>query len=295
VKYDSVYISPHIDDAVFSCGGSMANRIAHGERVLVASLFTRGQDRRVEEERRVSELAGYDASLLNFRDAPQRSLRYRVDVHAKPTNRDDKVCAALVDALRELLNSFEYDRCYVPLAVGGHVDHFLACRACKEVVPLGKRIYYEEMPYCLVSQQVNARLDQIGCGIETRHSLGRGWLEMYKHVMGRPRYGGSVYRRLAWALPAMGAVLYHVLNLRNMENGSAEMEGLVSLLENVSETFETRLALSKCYDSQWRIFFRNDDHYRDLSKRYMESLSKSSGAFLERYWLPRDDESGGCG
>src|SRR5690242_4788963 len=38
--YAHVYISPHLDDAVLSCGGAIAAHVAAGQRVLVVTLCT---------------------------------------------------------------------------------------------------------------------------------------------------------------------------------------------------------------------------------------------------------------
>src|SRR5262245_42598457 len=38
--YDHIYLSPHLDDAVLSCGGSIARHSAAGARVLVVTICT---------------------------------------------------------------------------------------------------------------------------------------------------------------------------------------------------------------------------------------------------------------
>ena len=42
--YDHVYISPHLDDTVISCGGAVAAQLAAGERVLSVTLSTAAPD-----------------------------------------------------------------------------------------------------------------------------------------------------------------------------------------------------------------------------------------------------------
>ena len=37
--YNAVFISPHIDDAIFSCGGTIA-QLAHQGNVLILNIFT---------------------------------------------------------------------------------------------------------------------------------------------------------------------------------------------------------------------------------------------------------------
>src|SRR5690242_15250592 len=38
--YDHIYLSPHLDDAVLSCGGAIARHTSAGARVLVVTLCT---------------------------------------------------------------------------------------------------------------------------------------------------------------------------------------------------------------------------------------------------------------
>ena len=38
--YDAIYLSPHLDDAVLSCGGQIHRRTRNGERVLILTVFT---------------------------------------------------------------------------------------------------------------------------------------------------------------------------------------------------------------------------------------------------------------
>ncbi|MDY7036823.1 MAG: PIG-L family deacetylase [Thermodesulfobacteriota bacterium] len=83
--YKSVYVSPHMDDGVISCGGRMLKQLNNGESVLVVTVFTgnideekrpRGQalahlintnDRRMEDKRAMERL-GVDYLRLDYLD-----------------------------------------------------------------------------------------------------------------------------------------------------------------------------------------------------------------------------------
>ncbi|MCG8455633.1 MAG: PIG-L family deacetylase [Holophagales bacterium] len=39
-RYDAIYLSPHLDDAILSCGAQIHRRAARGERVMVLTVFT---------------------------------------------------------------------------------------------------------------------------------------------------------------------------------------------------------------------------------------------------------------
>src|SRR5438093_1734972 len=83
---DSLYLSPHLDDAVLSCAGHILHERAQGRRVVVATLFGAGggdeagrklyQARR-DEDRRALALLGAECLHLGLVDAPFRDDYYR--------------------------------------------------------------------------------------------------------------------------------------------------------------------------------------------------------------------------
>ena len=40
-QYDQIYLSPHLDDVVFSCGGAVARGVQAGQRVLVVTVCSK--------------------------------------------------------------------------------------------------------------------------------------------------------------------------------------------------------------------------------------------------------------
>ena len=42
-KYDYIYVSPHLDDAVFSASGSIIKNIQDKKSVLIITIFTEGK------------------------------------------------------------------------------------------------------------------------------------------------------------------------------------------------------------------------------------------------------------
>lgn len=170
-RYHAVYVSPHLDDAVLSCGGGIAARVRRGESVLVATLAAG------DAPRDLSDLAqalhkqwglGPDASARRAEDAHAcRRLGadywhgalpdciYRMDpgnrvplyrtlaeVYARPHPAD-----TAFDAWRDQIRTLPpADTVVAPLGVGGHVDHRLVRRAAEDVH--GKSLfYYEDFPY----------------------------------------------------------------------------------------------------------------------------------------------------
>lgn len=173
-----VYLSPHLDDAVLSCGGEIFKRSQSGEDVVVLTLFTadvpsgplpplaakvleamalpreEATARRRDEDQRACRAVGARAVHWNLAEA---TLRLDADgaplydsfgeLFGHPRDHDDAVvetvATCLVDYLEALPTKVEV---VAPLAVGSHVDHHVVRRAAECV--LGDQLtYYEDYPY----------------------------------------------------------------------------------------------------------------------------------------------------
>lgn len=170
-----LYISPHLDDAVFSCGGLIARQRSAGDDVQVVSIFAGDPPlgeltpfayelhRRWGGEgspmglRRAEDLVacgrlGASVVHLTFPDAIYRRADGGEALYADseslfgPPPADE---AALVGAIVEALDrSIPLGaEVYLPLGIGGHVDHLLARRAGERVAR--PAWYYREIPYAL--------------------------------------------------------------------------------------------------------------------------------------------------
>ena len=154
-----VVVSPHLDDAVFSCAGFMAHAVRRGETVRVVTAFTVGvdHDRRRVEDRVALDLLGVEHHHLGLLDAPERLGLGRTHEalveHARIEPLDvERVRATIASALAPLPFS---TRIYGPLGVGGHVDHLTVHAALRD---RETAVFYEDRPYALVPGAVHARL-----------------------------------------------------------------------------------------------------------------------------------------
>jgi LmbE family N-acetylglucosaminyl deacetylase len=168
-----VYLSPHLDDAVFSCGGLIAKQVAAGETVTVLTICAGdppdGQlsdlaralhlswnvDESPVRARRDEDLAacsrlGATPTHLDIPDAVYRSLPSSEPVYPSFDEVFGRLHPAESDLLEELKRSLANhvstaDAVYVPLGIGRHVDHQLARLAAESLArPL---LYYRDMPY----------------------------------------------------------------------------------------------------------------------------------------------------
>lgn len=173
-----VYLSPHLDDALFSCGGLIYRQRQEGDAVAVLNLcagipdyagitaFARGYHRRwgdledMVEARRAEDgraLAawGVQAVYLDTLDGIYRSVDGRPSyanleaLFSDPTPEDvSRLPADWSRRAMELFSGKGTVRYYAPLAAGRHVDHYLARLAGLELVQsFGEVWFYEDFPH----------------------------------------------------------------------------------------------------------------------------------------------------
>lgn len=176
-----VYLSPHLDDAVLSCGGAIHRRWAMGEQVLVITIFAGnfeggepspfaleqhnywGDPPRPMALRRAEDLAalallGAETQHLGYLDAVYRTGPEGQWLYPNLEALLGDICSLdpvygegirkLADRLVGLMPSGVPTVIYAPLGAGGHVDHQLVHLAARELLGRGYRVaFYEDYPY----------------------------------------------------------------------------------------------------------------------------------------------------
>ena len=154
-----VAVSPHLDDAVFSAGGTLARLAAAGHDVLVLTVFTgsvaapsrfalacqtdKGLPpeadymaiRRAEDAEACRRLEARPV-WLPFREAPHRGYHSAAALFG-PLRSDDAAHLDLAQALEPLLAELRPALLLAPQAIGGHVDHVQSVRALHLLRPAG--------------------------------------------------------------------------------------------------------------------------------------------------------------
>lgn len=163
--YNVLFISPHLDDAVLSCGARIAALTAKGKRVLIVTVFTEAGALATEEKReRYSSRRKHDKEAagclgaevihLGYTDAPFRNAAYHnfstlLFHHTLPVQERELV-TSIAARLEVLIASCCPESVWFPLGVGGHIDHHIVYESSWLLPSNSVTGYYEELPYALL-------------------------------------------------------------------------------------------------------------------------------------------------
>lgn len=249
--YNHIYISPHLDDAALSCGGSIARHSAAGARALVVTLCTAAPDpdeainrfaegqhsrwglahtdavsARLHEDDLAIERLGADSYWAGMRDAIYR----RPDAYNSeeslfgPPDLADPLAEAVRALIADLRRRAPRAALYAPLGVGNHVDHQLVYAAARAAA--GSEIaFYEDFPYVAAP--------------------------------------GALERRM------------------RVIEGAFVADVIV-----IDATLIRKLDAIEAYASQIGVLFGDVESMRRKVAAYAESLRPEGGAYAERLWLP---------
>jgi LmbE family N-acetylglucosaminyl deacetylase len=175
--FDALYLSPHLDDVVLSCGAQIWDRVQRGERVLVPTLFAAPPPHReglspfaYSLHQRWSEIGEFDRERedinaldrlralphhLNYPDciyrrSPIGTWLYQSEeaIFGEVSKHDWSLIAEIAVVL-DRIEVRPGAAIFVPRAIGNHVDHQIAraagegwCRARGRPFQ-----YYADYPY----------------------------------------------------------------------------------------------------------------------------------------------------
>ena len=164
-------LSPHLDDAAFSCGGVLALLADAGWQVCMATAFTatvlpvqgfalacqldKGLAPEVDymalrraEDREAAAILGVSARHLGLAEAPHRGYESAVALFG-PVRDDDDVWRPLAARIAALAEELSPALVLAPQGLGGHVDHRQTIRAVLDVLPATDVAWYRDTPYAI--------------------------------------------------------------------------------------------------------------------------------------------------
>jgi LmbE family N-acetylglucosaminyl deacetylase len=178
-QYRHIYLQPHFDDAIFSCGGAVALQVGSGQQVLLVTIFGGappaaqplspfaaqliqrdglGADaaeavrNRQAEDLAAATMLGADVLWLEHPEALYRGTpAYYQDEQSLfgAVHPDDLALdGTIAETLTKIHEQAPLAVFYAPLGVGNHVDHQLVCSAADRLAQQKINVkFYEDFPY----------------------------------------------------------------------------------------------------------------------------------------------------
>jgi LmbE family N-acetylglucosaminyl deacetylase len=271
-------VSPHLDDAILSCGILMQQRRALGDEILSLNIFTAGTNAatRQKEDRLAAEKIGAQTFFLDELDAPDRNPLYKSDIKLFFGALEDvpeKYIAKIENIISSFLGTHKIDIVYFPLAAGTHIDHRIAH-------DIGRRIkntpvkFYEDRPYILWPGILQGRMNQLGSDAtlppvtqqmmqETLHSF-----YYLKHFVPEGKYQME-------CLP----LYFSALKQKSSSALKSKSETLIATESEIKKLYDC-LAL---YESQMKYIYPDYDTFIKDSLA-CERANSGKAVYAERFW-----------
>jgi LmbE family N-acetylglucosaminyl deacetylase len=168
----ALFISPHLDDVAFSCGGTFARLCDKGWRTILCTIFTKSVThpkdfalacqldkglsadvdymklRRAEDVAAAKILNASSFLHLDFLEAPHRGYNSAAELFAG-VKTGDEICKSVAERLAALDKIYRPELIFAPQGLGDHVDHLQTIRAVSEVFSTEKTLWYRDTPYAI--------------------------------------------------------------------------------------------------------------------------------------------------
>ena len=168
----ALFLSPHLDDAAFSCGGLAALLDDAGWQTVMATVFTRSvvpaagfalacqldkglppevdyMALRRDEDRAAASLLGIrDLRWLDLLEAPHRGYESAPALFGA-IHDDDSVANELGPLFAALAAELRPDLVLAPQGLGNHVDHQHVVTAALQTFAAGSLAFYRDTPYAI--------------------------------------------------------------------------------------------------------------------------------------------------
>ncbi|MBC7797795.1 MAG: PIG-L family deacetylase, partial [Pyrinomonadaceae bacterium] len=168
----ALFISPHLDDVAFSCGGTLIKLALNGWNIINLTCFTKSilnpqgfalacqldkglsanvdymELRRAEDLEFTRRAKVSETVWINFAEAPNRGYESAKDLF-DGVHEDDEIWRDLAIELMEIVEESEVDAIFAPQGIGNHVDHLQTIRAvlsCNFQQPI---FWYKDAPYAI--------------------------------------------------------------------------------------------------------------------------------------------------
>ena len=149
MKYDLLFISPHLDDVVYSCSQMIRKQIKNN-KILVVTIFTHypennndnpflNGDLRIKEDKTALSSLGVDYMHLHYSELMIRNNMSNYNFFQQIIEpiktllylgNDNYLTYNIHYDIQKIINDYSIKETYYPGAIGFHPDHILTYRSC---------------------------------------------------------------------------------------------------------------------------------------------------------------------
>jgi len=294
--YHAIFISPHLDDAVFSCGAEI-QKIAQKGKVLVINIFTLfleedkrskvflGEERYIEEKNAANYL-NFESINLDFLDAFYRNDKYKklANIFKQSSSSEAKLIHEVSEKLTSLLSQIDFDVIYLPLGVGWHIDHLVCHELRLNKLFADKIIFYEDMPYAQILPSLDLRFSQLVPMKANKHFifmnsflLARSFLACGMTSTIKPNILKCII------FPFIFIFFLKLLMIHKKNNSFDKKMTYVPKVSQNSEFFNRKVQAIKMYNSQLKVLFGSEEKVEETYQTYSKLILNNNKA-VERFW-----------
>jgi len=216
-KYDALFFSPHIDDAIFSCGGLILKLLKQKRRIAIINIFTKANDHksktdsikqelkknnfksakklyssRKKSEREIARKINVDVFFLDFEDG---LFRKNIDGFLYPSyknlfsgkiNKNEKdIIEKIKNKISPFTNNCKKETAiYAPIGIGKHIDHIITKKVIKQINKNLNIFLWEDIPYsnniCQKKQPLELNLEKLIVLTDAEAKQKKELCEMYE-------------------------------------------------------------------------------------------------------------------
>lgn len=168
----ALFLSPHLDDAAFSCAGTLLSLQASGWDICHCTVFTASVSkpqgfalrcqtdkgiapdtdymrlRRAEDADFARLLGITDVRHWPFAEAPHRGYDSPSELFAGIHSGDD-LWKPIAEGLQDLVSLVDASLVFAPQGLGSHVDHLQVIAAVREAIADDLVCWYRDIPYAI--------------------------------------------------------------------------------------------------------------------------------------------------
>lgn len=172
MQQTALFISPHLDDVGFSCGGTLIKFARENWRTVLCTVFTQsvaapqGFALACQTDKGLSPDVDYmalrrqeDANFAEFcrvtqnnwldlPEAPHRGYESAADLFAG-VHAGDEIWREVEEKLQEAVEAEQPDLIFAPQGLGNHVDHLQIIRAVQNIKTPAEIWWYRDTPYAI--------------------------------------------------------------------------------------------------------------------------------------------------